>query len=76
MPVGDQSSSTSEIKASVKTKQSHKRGCNSMGGYSSFFCVRGGGNKEFLVISRKNKGILSAQRTSKNFEILNYRKNE
>ena len=30
MPVGDQSSSTSEIKASVsvKTKQRYKRGCN------------------------------------------------
>ena len=69
MPVGDQSSSTSEIKASVKTKQSHKRGCNSMGGYSSFFCVREGGNKEFLVFLRKNKGILSAQRTSKNLEL-------
>ena len=31
MPVGDESSSTSEIKESVnvKTKQSHKRGCKS-----------------------------------------------
>ena len=38
-----------------------------------FFLFRQGGRKykRFLVILRKNKGILSAQRTSKNFEILN-----
>ena len=38
-----------------------KRGLHSgMGGYSSFF-VRGGGNKDFLVILRENKGILKAR---------------
>ena len=43
--------------------ESHKTQANvgglGMGGYSSF--SREGGNKEFLVFFRENKGILSAR---------------